>query len=151
MFCSSCGVALSQKLKYCNRCGAKLVSTKNDSLVESTEKRLHDEGVDLFWVTVIGLGLILGGMIAMKALQLSNVLIVAYMILGSTAFIINIALSLWQIRRLVRISEAARDDEINHLPEEAGRIERRPAPEALPSVTEHTTRTLEPVSGEHNQ
>jgi hypothetical protein len=149
MFCSSCGVALPHKLKYCNRCGAKLVTTKEVTLIESTEKRLHDEGVDLFWVTVIGLGLIMGGMVAMKALQLSNVLIIAYMILGSTAFLINIALSLWQIRRLAKISEAARADEISQPPED--RIESRLGCEALPSVTEHTTRTLVPVSREDNQ
>lgn len=150
MFCSSCGVALPQKMKYCNRCGAQLISTKKGALIES-EKRLYDESVDLFWVTVIGLGLILGGMVAMKALQLSNALIVAYMILGSTAFTINIALSLWQIRRQARISEQARTDQLSQGSNAPKELESRPLPEALPSVTEHTTRTLEPVLREHNQ
>jgi hypothetical protein len=150
MFCSSCGVALPQKMKYCNRCGAQLISTKEGTLIES-EKRLYDESVDLFWVTVIGLGLILGGMVAMKALQLSNALIIAYMILGSTAFTINIALSLWQIRRQARIAEQARADQLSQGSNAPEKLESRPIPGALPSVTEHTTRTLEPVSREHNQ
>ncbi len=81
------------------------LSSEEAALIESTERRLYDEGVGLFWVTVIGLGLILGGIVAMKALQLSKVLIIGYMILGSTAFTLNIGLSLWQIRRLARIQQ----------------------------------------------
>ncbi len=149
MYCPSCGTAVSQQLKYCNRCGARLTTTDEVAPVEATEKRLYDESVDLFWVTVIGLGLILGGMVVMKALHLSNALIVAYMILSSTAFTINIALSLWQIRRLARLLEEVRTNQINQKSKEPERIEGRPILEPLPSVTEQTTRTLEPVSIEH--
>lgn len=151
MYCSSCGTAISQGLKYCNRCGVQLITTKETASVDAAEKRLYEEGVDLFWVTVIGLGLILGGVVAMKALQLSEWIIIAYMILSSTAFTINIALSLWQIRRLAKISKEARASEIDKQPlNELSPIESRPVLEPLTSVTEHTTRGLAPVSKDKN-
>lgn len=110
------------------------LSSEEAALIESTERRLYDEGVGLFWVTVIGLGLILGGIVAMKALQLSKVLIIGYMILGSTAFTLNIGLSLWQIRRLARISATARAEEISDSPDEPDRIGSRLVPNHVHSV-----------------
>lgn len=151
MFCPTCGVALAQHLKYCNRCGSQLVTGQGAAEIESSEKRLHEEMVEIFWVTVIGLGIIVGGMALIKnVLHLSEWTIVAYMILSSTAFTINFALSLWQIRRLARIAEKARGavqieqlDTNGLMP-----IKARADLEALPSVTENTTRTLEPISKE---
>lgn len=145
MYCSSCGTAISQGLKYCNRCGAQLVTTKEKetSLVESSEARLYEESVGLFWVTVIGLGLILGGMVVLKSLDFSWGLIVGYTILSSAAFTINFALSLWHIRRFAQISNEARallnERQLNI----ANPLELSPPLEPIPSVTEHTTRGLD--------
>jgi hypothetical protein len=109
MFCPACGVALAQHLKYCNRCGFQLLTAKGAAEIDSSEKRLREEMIELFWLTVFGLGIILGGMALIKnVLHLSDWILVAYMILSSTAFTINFALSLRQIRRLARISEEAR-------------------------------------------
>jgi hypothetical protein len=149
MFCPACGAALVRRMKYCNHCGARLAGEKENAL-EPTEQRLHDEMVDLFWLTVFGLGLILGGMALMKAVKLGDILIFAYMILSSTAFTINFALSLWQIRRLARMaSEENRDKpggrlDTNELPAAGTRA----VIEAAPSVVEHTTRSLDQASKE---
>jgi len=134
---------MSQQMKYCNRCGAQLVNTKETSLVESSEARLYEESVGLFWVTVIGLGLILGGMVVLKSLDFSWGLIVGYTILSSAAFTINFALSLWHIRRFAQISNEARallnERQLNI----ANPLELSPPLEPIPSVTEHTTRGLD--------
>jgi len=74
-------------MKYCNRCGAHLVTTKGDDTVKLFEKRMDSEMEGLFWITVLGLALILGGMALLKKVQLSESLIIAYMILSSVAFI----------------------------------------------------------------
>lgn len=145
MYCSSCGTAISPNLKYCNRCGARLTRANEDDIVKSAEKRLYDESVDLFWVTVIGLGLILGGIVVMKTLGLSNWLIAGYMILGSTAFTINVGLSLWQIRRFAKLTGETQRDQIDGSLKERATMADAPRQEALPSVTEHTTRSLDPV------
>ena len=105
MYCQSCGTALAMQMKYCNRCGAHLVTTKEDDTVKLFEKRMDSEMEGLFWITVLGLALILGGMALMKEVQLSESLIVAYMILSSAAFRAYFGLGVWQVRRLNRSSK----------------------------------------------
>jgi hypothetical protein len=149
MFCPSCGVALAQRMKYCNRCGSQLLTSRDAAEIESSEKRLREEMVDLFWVTVFGLGLILGGMALIKSvLHLSEWILIAYMIVSSTAFTINFALSLWQIRRLARASAGLKEIlQAGQLDtNELEPVKARAALESSPSVTENTTRTLEPIS-----
>lgn len=151
MFCPSCGMALAQQMKYCNRCGSQLITAGEAAEIESTEKRLREEMVDIFWVTVFGLALIIGGMALIKnALRLDEWILIAYMILSSTAFTINFALSLWQIRRLARIADGAkRTVQVGQLDtNELSPVEARAALESVPSVTENTTRTLEPAPKE---
>ena len=152
MFCPSCGVALPQPTKFCVRCGSQLSVTNKDPAFKSIENRLRDEMVDLFWLTVFGLGMILGGMLAIKGMGLSNWILIAYMILSTTAFTINFGLSLWQIRRLNSFSKEARGiaqmgpidtNELN--PSKA-----RTSLEVAPSVTENTTRELELTTKEQN-
>jgi hypothetical protein len=152
MFCPSCGVALSQPTKFCVRCGSQSSVTKKDPVFKSVEKRLADEMVDLFWLTIFGLGMILGGMAAIKGMGLSDWILIAYMILSTTAFTINFGLSLWQIRRLDRFSKEARDADQIGSPgaNELNPIKARTAPEIAPSVTENATRELEPALKEKN-
>ncbi len=148
MYCPSCGMALSQQMKYCNHCGAQLITTRETAAIEPTEKRLDEYLDGLFWITVFGLGLILGGMALMKAVHLSEGLIIAYLILSSLAFLINFALSLWGILRIVRSSKKAKgtiqvgQHDTNELGPVKARTTLAPAP---PSVTENTTRTFEPI------
>jgi len=148
MFCSSCGASLPRQTKYCKSCGAQLSKPDTAAEIESTEKRLREELVDLFWVTVIGLSLIVGGMTLIKnALHLSDIVVIAYMILSSTAFMINLGLSLWQIRRLAgQIKEARNAGQIEPKPDldtnELGPGADRAALDPVLSVTENTTREL---------
>jgi len=149
MLCPSCGVALEQQLKFCNRCGSQLPSTKEAGAIELFEKRMDSEMEGLFWITVFGIALILGGIVLMKKVGLSEWLIFAYMILSSAAFVTYFGLGVWQVRRLAKISKEAHGvvqpgqldtNELN--PAAARTLLGSPAP----SVTEHTTRTLEPIS-----
>ena len=151
MFCPSCGVALAQQMKYCNRCGSQVLTSRDAAEIESSEKRLREEMVDLFWVTVFGLGLILGGMALIKSvLHLNEWILIAYMIVSSTAFTINFALSLWQIRRLAKASAALKDIlQVRQLDtNELDPVKTRAVLDSFPSVTENTTRALEPNSRE---
>jgi hypothetical protein len=145
MFCPSCGVALSQPTKFCVRCGSQLSVTNKDPAFKSIENRLRDEMVDLFWLTVFGLGMILGGMLAIKGVGLSDWILIAYLILSTTAFTINFGLSLWQIRRLNSFSKEARGvTQIGPIDtNELNPSKARTSLEVAPSVTENTTRELE--------
>ncbi len=84
-----------------------LLVTKEDDTVKLFEKRMDSEMEGLFWITVLGLALILGGMALLKKVQLSESLIIAYMILSSAAFIAYFGLGVWQVRRLNRSSKEA--------------------------------------------
>jgi hypothetical protein len=149
MFCPSCGVALSQQLKYCNRCGAQLITTKKAPVIKSPEKRLDEYLDGLFWISVFGLGLIAGGTALMKRLNLDNWLIVAYLVLSSLVFLVNFGLSLREIFRMTRISREAADaaqlDPDQSSVNELNPMRAQVISESVPSVTENTTRELESI------
>lgn len=147
MYCQSCGTALAMEMKYCNRCGAQLVTTKDNDTVKLFEKRMDSEMEGLFWITVLGLALILGGMALLKKMQLSESIILIYMILGFAAVIAYFGLGVWQVRRLKQSSQEA----TTNLPLEEGHTsELEPAKEwptleGGSSITDQTTRGLERV------
>jgi hypothetical protein len=151
MYCPSCGSALSRQVKYCTRCGAQT----NTKETEKAEKRF-DEYIDgLFWSSVIGLGAILGGAllasILAEKLHLGRWMVIAYLILSSTAFLIVFGLSLWQTLRLARIMKKA-DGEALPAARDTDKIlpaESSTPSELAPSVAENTTRSLEPIPKEH--
>ncbi len=148
MYCQACGIALTHQMRYCNRCGAQIVAlTHYSSEKTPQEKRLDDYLDGMFWITVFGMGFVLGGLVVLKKLDLSNWLIFSYMVVSSIAFLLNFGLSM---REVVRINRQRRDQ--NALSAPANTAELAPD-EALPlppvsSVTENTTRTLEPIYSE---
>jgi hypothetical protein len=134
-------------MKYCNRCGAHLATSREDDRIHLLEKRMDSEMEGLFWTTVLGLGLILGGMALMKKVQLSEALILAYMVLCSVALIANFSLGVWQIRRLNRSSKelTGKVQSESQNTNELGPPTPWPTIEAGSSVTEQTTRGLDRV------
>lgn len=141
MFCPTCGTALSRQLKYCNRCGANLATT---GALKSVEKRLDEYLDGLFWITVFGLAIIVGGMLLMKKLQFTEALIAAYMVLSSAAFLVNFAINLREVQRLKREREGTNQIE-GRTTSELTLPPVRESLSALPSVTENTTRNLEVI------
>lgn len=146
MFCSSCGAALAQHLKYCNRCGAHL-ATANEAVVKKAEKRLDEYLDGLFWITVFGLGIILGGIALLQKLQVGSGLTIAYMVLSSAAFLVNFWLNLREVVRITRSStepvDAIAGESLNT--RELNPMNAQSLVNSSPSVTENTTRELEAV------
>lgn len=144
MYCQACGIALTQQMRYCNRCGTLLVPQGEASPIkEKQEKRLDDYLDGLFWITVFGLAFVLGGTVLLKKIDVSNWLIFGYMILSSVAFLINFGLSLWGV---ARITKQGRQPEKFAPPNtsELSPNEAIPLPPAS-SVTDNTTRSFDPV------
>ena len=150
MFCSSCGVALSQHLKYCNRCGAQL-ATSAEAVVKKAEKRLDDYLDGLFWVTVFGLVFIFGGIALIQKLNVGSGFMIAYLLLSSAAFLVNFWLNLREVFRITRSSKEPRGaDRLEQLStSELGPMNAQAVLHAAPSVTENTTRELESISKEN--
>ena len=148
MYCSSCGVAVAQNLTYCNHCGAKIGSDKADNLVKTTEVRAE------FAVMASMTTLFIGGLVAISILLgvMKDVLkfpdgpILAFALLS---FLILIGLESVFITRLFRRKRDAEKATNTFAPE--GHVTRelearsRIVAEPIGSVTDHTTRTLDPV------
>lgn len=147
MYCQSCGIAIAQSMRYCNRCGALVLTSQESADLKKSEKRLDNYLDGLFWITVFGVALTAGGMVVLKKLEFSGGFIAAFMIISATAFLINFALNLWIILRLARNPRAGEAGSQFSNPQ-TNELEQPVVPPLLqsaPSVTENTTRSFEPV------
>ena len=150
MYCSSCGVAVTQKLSYCNHCGAKLV--RDDSGAEWSEAR---PAMLVFFMTatfIFGLVAITILMSVMKSvLEMPVGQILGVM---TFPFLLLVVLESVFIRLLLRRAHEADERKTlsngqitNELTEVRERLLSQPAI----SVTEHTTRAFDPVPVERKQ
>ena len=150
MYCSSCGVAVTQGLSYCNYCGAKLNGVKGETRIKSSEVKPETLVAAMVLVFVFGLGAITVLMGVMKAVLGLNVgQILAFTLLS---FLIMLLIEGVCIRLLFR---RKRTEEAGHTvllkgqaTKELDAVQARALPEPVPSVTEHTTRAFEPVYNE---
>lgn len=142
MFCSTCATPLTPGLSYCNRCGASL---KERDEPKSAAITVHLTSA----ITVIGiggLGLMLGGAIAMKnGAQFPEQLIGIFMLM---TFAIVCLVEIFLCRQLSKVisgKENARSPAPQQqvMPAELRGPQPRALSEPVPSVTENTTRTLE--------
>lgn len=145
MFCPACGAAISQQTKYCRQCGAPL--TVND---EAADARFDEYLTDIFWVSLFGLGAIVGGAAVLKGLHLSPGIVIGYLALSTVVFLIQFGLHLWEIFRLRGIVGTATRLPAEPIdPNDTNKL--KPARELqvlesgrLPgSIIEETTRTFE--------
>jgi hypothetical protein len=150
MYCSSCGTALTDGLSYCSRCGSE-VGGKN-SPVEVNEIKPPQIPEPLVWATVAvsvgGLAIVVGLIAVMKASGFSYGLITLFSLLSFLLLVGAESVFIWLIVRSKRESAILIESRV-HSRKELGGIESAALPEPVPSVTEHTTRTLEPVLRKH--
>jgi hypothetical protein len=151
MYCSSCGVAVTPGLSYCNYCGVKLSGAKSDSTIKSPEVKPETLIGAMVCTFVFGLGVITALMGVMKViLRFEPGLILAFALL---CFLIMLSLEGVFIRLLFRRkpkAEAAGDNVLLKGPttRELDAAQARALPEPVPSVTEHTTRAFDPIYSE---
>ena len=146
MYCQSCGNALQQKMKYCNRCGVLLITTGSVAK-KSKEKRLDNYLDGLFWITIFGLAFIFGGLIVLKRAQFADWILVTYITVSSTFFLINFGVNLWGTLRLMKGAKEMADTVASPTAvlDSAPPVNALgPAP-ARVSITENTTRSFEPT------
>ena len=140
MYCQNCGSALNPQTKYCNRCGIHLVPAGEKRLEKTAAEKRLDEYLDgLFWISVFGLAFILGGAILLKKVNFSDAVVLIYVVLSSTVFLINFGFSLWGALSIMRSSKEGK------LTMQPGHDTRELPPQRIEpiSITENTTRTLE--------
>lgn len=149
MYCSACGATVLQGLSYCNHCGAKLTA-------ENTTKSSEVKTESLVWamvaVLVFGFVAIVFLMMAMKMVGLNVGQILAFTILSFLIMLLVEGVFTWQLLLRKRGAEIgnialAKDQTTKELDAAQARL----LPEPMPSVTEHTTRTFEPIFVERNK
>ena len=152
MYCSSCSASVTQGLSYCNHCGAQLNGGKGDSLIKTTELRAESliisAMVGLFVLGLLAISVLMGVMKAV--LDLNNGQILAFATLSFLIMLLIEGVLIWRLSRRKRGAEATGDTAMSkeQTTKELEATRARVLPEAMPSVTEHTTRTLEPVYNE---
>jgi heme/copper-type cytochrome/quinol oxidase subunit 2 len=146
MYCSSCGSAVSQTLRYCNRCGVKV-----DSIDKPSESSLEFLVGAIAAVFLIGLGIIIGLMAVMKKVVDFNIGVILFITMISFALMLGIeCVLIWMLLRGRRSTkETGGDVQMKELAtSELVEAQARALPEHMPSVTEQTTRAFEPVYSE---
>ena len=141
MYCVACGTPLAPGLSYCNRCGASLkdrTDTRSGAIVAFL--------VSITLIGVIGLGIMLGGAMALKReANLSHDLVGMFMLFAFLIVSLTEILLVRQLSRLTGSNEQRRVDAPQHFasPPEIRPAQPRSLAEPISSVTENTTRTLE--------
>ena len=150
MYCSACGVNVAQGLSYCNYCGAK-VGEKSSSAGKSSEVKpefLISAMIGLFILGLVAITILMRMMKQVLGLPVERVLGFALF-----PFLLMLLLEGVCLRLLMRRNRSTEETGANALLKEQttkqlDRAEERLLTEPAPSVTDHTTRTLEPVYSE---
>ena len=152
MYCSACGASVAQNLSYCNYCGAKLNGEKGDSLVKATELRAESliiSGmIGLFIMGLFAITVLMGVMKAVLGLNVGQIF--AFTILCFLIMLFIEGVLIWRLLHRHRGAKATGETALSkeQATKELDTAQARALPEPLSSVTEHTTRTLEPVYNE---
>lgn len=148
MYCSSCGVAVAKGLSYCNFCGTKLNAVKDDSVTKSSEVRPELLVSAMAGVFILGLAVITALMGVMKVILGLPV----DQVLGFTVlpFLLMLLLEGVFLRLLLRRKRGTDDttDPVQLKGQATKQLGVGQAREPVSSVTEHTTRALDPVRDE---
>ncbi|HJT27534.1 MAG TPA: hypothetical protein VJ784_09025 [Pyrinomonadaceae bacterium] len=146
MFCQACGSAIAHNTKYCNRCGMQLVPAE-DSKPDKTpaEKRLDDYLDGLFWISVFGLGFIIGGTVLLTKFGVRDLIVIGYAVLSTIVFLINFGFSMFGALSLMRSKDGKLTMRPGHETRELGPPKLDSMPIPATSVTENTTRSFEPI------
>ena len=149
MYCFSCGTAVTPGLSYCNRCGAE-VGPKERSSNKLSELSPGLLVCAIVVVTIGGLGAIITLLMVLKESPEFAGVIMAFSMLSVLIVLATEIVFIWMLLRRTRVTKEAGDTE--RLKEQATKelsaARERLLPEPLPSITEHTTRTLEPMSSQ---
>ena len=152
MYCSACGVAVAQGLSYCNYCGARLSGATDDEVTKSPQVRpelLVSAMAGVFILGLVAITMLMGVMKVILRFEDGLILGVTLVCFLTLLALEGVFLRLLFIRK--RSTKEPRDtvqlkggQATKELDAANAGLLRTPAS----SVTDHTTRTLEPVRNE---
>jgi len=141
MYCSGCGSPVAPGLSFCNRCGTSLKERAS-----SSKSPINAMLTAITLIGIVGLGIMLGGSLTLRNdAHMEEGTIILFMSLTFLVVVITEILLVRQLSRLTGVVEK-RENASLHQPGQPNELrgpQPRTLPEAMPSVTESTTRTLE--------
>jgi hypothetical protein len=148
MYCPSCGTDVTKELNYCNRCGANLSAPLN--LVEQPARTVNLTGptIAIALMVVIGLGIIFAS-ISDLAKGGVHPAALTWMVICGMGMITGVAALV--LRQWSHLAGVVRQKEPSVPRKKPVLNEAQPAQlsskraEPVGSVTDHTTRTFDPV------
>ena len=150
MYCPSCGTEFALGLNYCNRCGANLSQPSNlPEQLPPRQVNLTGPTIAIALMVIIGLGIIFATVADLARNEFHPVAL-TWMVVAGLAMIAGVAalvLRQWsQLAGVVKPKErpVPRKKTADQEPSQGQLPPLRSEP-IVPSVTEHTTRTFEPV------
>ena len=147
MYCPSCGAALTKEMSYCTRCGIDLSVIKGSSNSKSLEKSIESIIWSIVMATATVLGIMVAAMALMKGFKLGGEVVVLFMALMFLVLLGIDGVLIWQLLRLNSLAKEARSASQleRHEMKELGATREQALIEPRMSVTENTTRILEPT------
>ena len=151
MYCPTCGGAVAQGLSYCNFCGAKLGGARGSDAGHPSEIKpelLVAGMVGLIILGLVSIAVLVGVLKAVAGFDLPILIAITMFsfLLVLVVEAVLIGLLFKGQRRARRAGDAGRLKE--QTTQELGEAQARVLPEPVPSVTEQTTLTLDPVYSE---
>jgi hypothetical protein len=147
MYCPSCGTEVTKELNYCNRCGANL--NPATSMVEQPVRHVSMNGP--FWamalMIVIGLGIIFASLNDLAKKEIHPAALTWLGIAGFATLLSVVSILMHHLSRMSGQPQTERQSRRKRAEKEVVRPAQLPPTrmEPVPSVTENTTRTFEPV------
>lgn len=144
MYCSTCGVAVSQDLSFCNYCGGQLNRSESPAKPHIRPETLVFGMLATFVFGMIAIILLLGMLKSVLQLPVEAVLMIA-----AVPFALILILETVFTRLLLRHkSELRPDRSVGSKPRSTNELDAAhpyALPEPIPSVTENTTRAFAPI------
>ncbi len=161
MFCSNCGYEATPGMRYCNRCGGNLLTTPHS---DESPRPVVNVGFAAFFLAIATVAIVLGGLGILtnfaRALMMPtpwnlgqvNVehnlpVVIPMIVLGSVTILATVFFMMRIFSRLMHLpqdNQPAKQKPQSPL-EWRSAQQIQPAPPAISTVTEHTTRNFDPV------
>lgn len=144
---------MARGLSYCNQCGAKLSEAKGERPSKSTELSPQSLVSAIAVVFIFGIVSITAFVTMMKKIGFNEGLISAFMGMCFVLMLVLEGTFVWLLlsRRDGRKKADAPEPLKEQTTKELDATQVRILPEPAASITDHTTRTLEPVYSERKQ
>ena len=147
MYCSACGSAIPPELSYCNRCGARVGGSKDDSIAKTTSTYPESLVWAIVAVFVCGLGAIIGMMAVMKKVvgfDAGIILAITYISLFMTLAVVGVFVAML-LKTRMHAKESIDNAELKEHQTKELTEGHTVFQEPLSSVTEDPTRAFEPI------